>query len=131
MNATETVPAVKAAPKSAPRSKPEVTRVICLLVSLCDQGKNGVVRITETTHLRKGPRVKVDDYFLSKVPSDFGEAFLIEKILDNSKADQEESRYHVLFQNEQDHTCECKGFTRWGKCRHVSGLLALRAKVKI
>lgn len=116
--------------KSRQRSKPE--RVIRLVVSLDEQGKGGLVRITETTHTRKGPSVKEDEYFLDKIPSDFGEAFLIEKRdYRPLREGEQESRYHVLLANEQDRTCECKGFLSHGHCRHIEGILALRAKGKI
>jgi hypothetical protein len=34
--------------------------------------------------------------------------------------------YHVeLFDHAGHHSCECKGFLRWGHCRHVAGLVML------
>ena len=33
--------------------------------------------------------------------------------------------YHVRVGNPEDSTCECLGFLRWGRCKHVSGLRAL------
>ena len=36
--------------------------------------------------------------------------------------------YSTLIENAQDHTCECRGFLRWGKCKHVEALQALSAR---
>jgi hypothetical protein len=36
--------------------------------------------------------------------------------------------YHVRVGKPEDCECECLGWLRWGKCKHVAGLLALVAK---
>src|SRR4051812_3205168 len=33
--------------------------------------------------------------------------------------------YHVRVGDSADSTCECLGFLRWGRCKHVAGLRAL------
>src|SRR5215813_12581910 len=33
--------------------------------------------------------------------------------------------YHVRVGSPEDSSCECMGFLRWGKCKHVGGLAAL------
>jgi hypothetical protein len=33
--------------------------------------------------------------------------------------------YHVRVGDPADSTCECLGFLRWGRCKHVAGLRAL------
>ncbi len=33
--------------------------------------------------------------------------------------------YHVRVGRPDDSTCECLGFLRWGRCKHVAGLGAL------
>jgi hypothetical protein len=33
--------------------------------------------------------------------------------------------YHVRINPPQDSSCECLGFLRWGRCKHVLGLTAL------
>ena len=33
--------------------------------------------------------------------------------------------YHVRVGTPEECSCECKGFLRWGHCRHILGLLAL------
>jgi hypothetical protein len=118
--------------KPRQHTKAEVTRTIRMIIGLNEYGRCGLFRITEVTHLLKGPKVKVDEYFLDKIPSDFGEAFLVEKRdYRPLQEGEEESRYHVLIANEQDRSCECKGFLRHGHCRHITGLLALRARKEI
>jgi hypothetical protein len=33
--------------------------------------------------------------------------------------------YHVRVNQPDDSSCECMGFLRWGRCKHVAGLAAL------
>ena len=33
--------------------------------------------------------------------------------------------YHVRVGGRDDCSCECLGYLRWGRCKHVAGLLAL------
>jgi hypothetical protein len=71
---------------------------------------------------------KTASYFLRRVPSDFGEAFSLEKF--TSQGNEEQEVYHVLL--EQDgFTCECKGFLRWGHCKHVGAILKLKELGKL
>src|SRR5438093_1223546 len=53
------------------------------------------------------------DYLLSRLPSDFGEAFRLEKF-----PPQGGEVYHVLLSGDGARSCECKGFLRWGRCKH-------------
>jgi hypothetical protein len=39
--------------------------------------------------------------------------------------------YHVRIGQPEDCSCECKGFLRYGSCRHVLGLLALLREGKL
>lgn len=64
-----------------------------------------------------------DLYAVKKLPSDFGFAFEVAK-------HGGDTPYHVCI-NAMHSTCECKGFVRWGKCRHVDGLTALTKAGKI
>ena len=73
----------------------------------------GVVTITA--------RGKTADYLLSRIPSDFGEAFRLDKF-----PPQGGEVYHVLLSDGGTHSCECKGFLRWGRCKHADGLAALK-----
>jgi hypothetical protein len=66
----------------------------------------------------------VDEYFVDRIPADFGTAFLVEK-RDYRPAGEDESRYHVNL-SADGYSCECKGFLRWNHCRHVESLTALR-----
>jgi hypothetical protein len=65
------------------------------------------------------------DYFLHRLPSDFGTAFRLVKLLG------EHTGYDVLLSPDGRHTCECMGALRWGHCKHVSALTALRAHGKL
>jgi hypothetical protein len=79
---------------------------------------NGVVRI----------RVGSDsaDYLLTPIPADFGRGFRLEKV-------GLESRGEVYAVNVDGNagTCECKGFLRWGRCKHRDGIQALIAAGKL
>jgi hypothetical protein len=113
---------------SVKRAKP--ARFVNLVVGLNADGANGVIRIREVKG-KRNPVATEDRYFLSRVPSDFGQAFYLEKI----GAEAEESRYHVnLGADGTGNSCECRGHLRWGHktpCRHVGALLALRVAGKL
>ena len=96
------------ATKTRRRVKP--ARTIRLAVPLNAEGQGGVVRITVGKDSA--------DYFLSTVPADFGTGFRLEKIGGTET-------YHVNL-SPDGHSCECKGFGRWGRCKHVEGLAALK-----
>jgi len=106
MNVTAT-----AAPRQRkPRPKPE--RRIRLAVPLNADGKNGVAAITVGKDAA--------DYFLERIPSDWGTAFKVEKIGLECK----EAAYDVHLDGEK-RSCTCKGFARWQHCKHADGLDAL------
>jgi hypothetical protein len=97
-----------------PRSKPERK---CRLMWA---GTERVLVITEITQrVKAGPKVEVDFYRLRRIPADWGQAFEVLKLEAGSEA------YNVHLDSQLGDTCCCKGFLRWGKCRHAS---ALRAK---
>src|SRR5262245_11115526 len=106
MNATES-PAPR---QRKPRPKP--ARHVSLRIA--PEGKApGIVRITVGRETM--------DYFVSRVPSDFGTGFLLEKIdVDNPAS------YHVNLDGDKK-TCDCKGHARWSRCKHADGLAALVA----
>jgi hypothetical protein len=71
-------------------------------------------------------------YLLSPVPSDFGAAFLLTKqeqvpVDPGIFETRDVAKYHVLLDDERSQ-CECKGFARWNRCKHVEGLQALQKR---
>src|SRR6516225_4015227 len=98
-------------PVRKPRPKP--ARSIRLAVPPNAEGRNGILVITVGK--------QTDQYFVSRVPSDFGRGFCLEKI-----GDAENTAYHVNLSAERN-TCECKGWCRWQHCKHADGLAALVA----
>jgi hypothetical protein len=93
------------------------TRVKPRCIRLCVKpvpGCAGVVRITVGKERA--------DYLLAEFPADFGRAFLLHKIDTSSPP----ASYHVNIDGAR-RTCECKGYLKWGHCKHGDGLAALIA----
>jgi hypothetical protein len=61
-------------------------------------------------------------YRLTKLPSDFGHAYRLDKA---DQGDGQPETYDVLLDGERS-SCECKGFLRWHHCKHVESLTTLR-----
>jgi hypothetical protein len=96
-------------PESKPRKKP--ARTIRLALRPDADGRNGVVQITVGK--------QTQDYFLSRIPADFGAGFCLEKI-----GDAEGTAYQVNV-GPAGHFCDCKGYCRHHHCKHADGLAAL------
>jgi hypothetical protein len=94
-----------------PRPKPQC--FIRIEVRPEDNGL-GIVRITAGAEHA--------DYFLTELPADFGRGFTVEKI----GLHENEPPYHVNIDTDKK-SCECKGFLKWGHCKHSDGLAALIA----
>jgi len=69
---------------------------------------------------------KTDFYLAKPIPSDWGQAFLLEKQDDAGTAET----YRVCLDG-QHSTCDCKGHSYHGHCKHWQGLLALREAGKL
>jgi hypothetical protein len=65
-------------------------------------------------------------YLTAKLPSDYGLSLALVKVTDGA----DRPTYHVLL-NADAPSCDCKGFERWGRCKHLSALLALQAEGKL
>jgi hypothetical protein len=94
-----------------PRSRRSHVRSIRLLAPFNAAGQGAVIRITQDG--------KADDYQLGRLPADFGQGFLLEKI----GSDKGET-YHVNL-NGQESSCTCPGHCHNGYCKHVDGLAGL------
>src|SRR5436190_24286806 len=68
-------------------------------------------------------------FWLYPAVSDYGTAFRLEKYEHQRRGD-DDAAYNVLLNGEQS-SCECRGFLRWGDCRHVEALSALRNAGKL
>lgn len=68
-------------------------------------------------------------YYASMVPADYGVGIKFEKIWDGRDFvlddDEDKIRFVNIDDETGDNTCECKGFLRWGKCRHIQASLKL------
>jgi hypothetical protein len=80
----------------------------------------GFVRLT----VRRGRKVRDTDYQLSRVPSAFGRGFKLVKLLG-------EHDVHFVNLDGARSSCECLGFLRHGRCKHVKGLADLVAEGKL
>jgi hypothetical protein len=72
------------------------------------------------------------NYLIFPLVADFGAAFRLVKqeLVPQTEGFyelQDTARYNVCLDGERS-SCECPGFLRWGKCKHVSGLAALRQR---
>ena len=86
------------------------TRTIRLVRSPANDGV-GVFRITS------GGRSQF--YAVVEAPSEIGgRGFAVHRLGVGTL-------YHVRVGDPRDSTCECLGFLRWGRCKHVAGLQAL------
>jgi len=95
------------------RSRRPHVRSIRLLVRLNSAGRNAVVRITQDG--------QAADYFLDRLPADFGQGFLLEKVGDEAR---DNATYHVSL-NGPESSCTCPGHAYGSYCKHVDGLAAL------
>ncbi len=98
-----------------PRQKP--ARFVRLVVPPDGIGV-GVVRLTVGG--------KSGEYLLFPAAADFGRGFRVEKIGLEARGEV----YHVNLDGDK-RTCECKGFLKWGHCKHADGLAALIAAGKL
>jgi hypothetical protein len=97
-----------------PRAKPE--RKIRLLSPLYQGRGPGKVRITIGD--------EVAEYLITELGVDWpARGFEVAKVGDGAK----DGPYHVLIEGNGG-SCECRGFLRWGRCRHRDGLAALVAR---
>src|SRR5262245_7443555 len=101
-----------------PRSKsPLKPRRTIRLRQAPESWVHGLLTITE----ERGRKTTTTDYWIDRLPSDFGTAYRLRKFLD-----QGGESYDVLLDGRHS-TCECLGFQRWHHCKHVEGLQALVA----
>jgi hypothetical protein len=104
---------------SRPRVKP--ARFIKWLIRPTPANPVGMVEVTEGK--------KTDHYTVQRIAADYGLAFTVKKMVPDARTLDEalsNEPYHVNLDRQTGrHSCECKGWERWQRCRHVSGLLAL------
>src|SRR4051812_23582840 len=67
-----------------------------------------------------GRKIEGFDYYFLPIPCADGAAYELRKLL---QGDGE--TYHVLIAGPSS-SCECKGFLRWGHCKHLESLTALQ-----
>jgi hypothetical protein len=101
------------------RARVKPTRTVQLLLPTFE-GNAGVIR------LRVGDETA--DYLVQPIGSDFGDGFRLTKL--DPWGDS--APYDVHLSNDGHAcSCECKGFLRWSRCKHVHGLAALRLAGKL
>jgi hypothetical protein len=105
-------------PARAARVKAKPVRT----VKLIDIG-HPVLMIRQTT----GEKTEQFEYSLRRLASDFGTAFELAKWDDAGGVAE---RYNVLLHGAES-TCDCKGFTYRGRCKHLESLTALQAAGKL
>jgi hypothetical protein len=72
----------------------------------------------------------VTQYTLAEAQTDWdGRAFVFCKVDGYEGTDEREGGYSVFCaRNGQDSYCDCKGFTRWGHCKHLRAVRELMRK---
>lgn len=97
------------------------------------------IRITSSYRTEPGMRVfvsivqdgKQSDYWFSRIDCAIGGAGVhVEKIWDGKSRDFASEEYDVLIDGSRS-SCECKGFLRFGYCRHVTAAIQLLAEGKL
>jgi hypothetical protein len=94
--------------RSKPARKP-IPRTIALELAATEVSRFAVVRVTEGK--------KIDRYSVTSAAADYGPAFTVHKLGTDDEYAVNLDPAHA--------SCECKGWCRWKKCRHVAGLRAL------
>jgi hypothetical protein len=78
----------------------------------------GVVLVTE----KRGRKETTDAYIVSAVPTQLGGlAFSFRRITERD-GETELPIYHILLGGDGVTTCECLGFLRYGRCRHLEAI---------
>jgi hypothetical protein len=82
-------------------------------------------RVTIRMQIVRGHKTMQHGYSLRPFKAQFGRGFHLEK-LTTERTEGEDSTYDVLIDEEYGlHQCCCKGFQKWGHCKHVEALVAL------
>ena len=98
-------------------------RGVRLVQPVGPDGTGGAVYIA----VSRGSRVTACEYDMDRVPSAWGEAYALTACRYYPEGDK---TYHVCL-DPQGHSCECLGFLRHDRCKHVEALLALKAAGKL
>jgi hypothetical protein len=119
--------------KTASKNKASSTRPLRFMAWLSRLARGqGILRI-RLKHSET--RTEEDVYFCHPMTSGFGgEAFRLERW--DAASQQSDCGIHVSYDvhlaGQGSHSsCECKGFLRWGHCKHVEALEALAASGKL
>src|SRR5215471_19160788 len=101
--------------KPAPRQRKKPAR----FCKLTRQGEDTVLVIRQ---VRPKAGEAIDAYTLEPIASDFGRGLLLHK--------HDGTSYAVCLSG-PDSTCDCKGHTSHGHCKHVESLLALQQRRRL
>ena len=94
---------------SLPSTRRPVNRSVRILARPDADGRHAVLAITV--------QGKTTEYLVDRVVSDWGRCYAVANLTNGN-------HYSVMLE-EDGRTCDCKGFCRWGHCRHADGILAL------
>jgi hypothetical protein len=85
-----------------------------------------VLRPADAGVLRITVGKQTTEYVVRELRADFGRGFELVKV------GPDPALYHVLLDQEEGrHSCECQGFLRWSRCKHLASLLALAAQGRL
>ncbi len=99
------------------RKPVQVSRSVRLITPFDAEGKGAELQIT----MQRGKKVETFTYWIDRIASDFGQAFLLEKHGNGTKSNEE---YHVMLEAD-GHSCSCPGGTYKGRCKHQDAVIKL------
>jgi hypothetical protein len=100
-----------------------------LVTKYVDDGHGLPILVVLSNYSAKQARYGRSTTFrVEEVPTPMGRGFILHRSEQDIAKDgpDADTSYQVLVaQNGQDHTCTCRGFQRWGHCRHHDSIRTL------
>lgn len=107
-----------------PKTPSKPRRTVRLCIAACEVNPYNLILVKVGT--------QSDEYLVRRIPSDFGDAYTVKKLLpvDDLDGSLAGERYDVNLSDEGS-TCDCPGHLRHSHCKHVDALIALRQAGKL
>ncbi len=98
------------------------------LCNICRDLEHGLVLTILQQHAKGHLREEIDAYAVEELPNDSqtGSEYTLIKIAGREHVG---ARYECSAHGER--FCQCRGYTRWGHCKHIESLVALRKRGRV